>query len=66
MATSDERGKPRVLVLGGTGFIGRNLVTYLVQNDLVSKVRVADKVPPALAWLNQKHKVRFNGQMPTG
>lgn len=24
------------------------------------QVRVADKVPPALAWLNQKHKVRFN------
>ncbi|XP_034318654.2 uncharacterized protein [Magallana gigas] len=63
MATSDERGKPRVLVLGGTGFIGRNLVTYLVQNDLVSKVRVADKVPPALAWLNQKHKDIFTNPL---
>lgn len=63
MATSDERGKPSVLVLGGTGFIGRNLVNYLVQNDLVSKVRVADKVPPALAWLNQKHKDIFTNPL---
>ncbi|XP_062611635.1 probable dTDP-glucose 4,6-dehydratase [Saccostrea cucullata] len=59
MATSEEHGKPRVLILGGTGFIGRNLVTYLVENNLASKVRVADKVPPVLAWLNQKHKEIF-------
>ena len=36
--------KPRVLVLGGCGFVGRNFVTFLVQNDLASKIRVADKV----------------------
>nr|XP_022309667.1 uncharacterized protein LOC111115277 isoform X1 [Crassostrea virginica]XP_022309668.1 uncharacterized protein LOC111115277 isoform X2 [Crassostrea virginica]XP_022309669.1 uncharacterized protein LOC111115277 isoform X3 [Crassostrea virginica] len=63
MATSEERGKPRVLVLGGTGFIGRNLVTFLVENNLASKVRVADKVPPALAWLNQKHKEIFQNSV---
>ena len=27
--------KPKVLILGGTGFIGRNLVKYLTDNELV-------------------------------
>ncbi|XP_041355409.1 dTDP-D-glucose 4,6-dehydratase-like [Gigantopelta aegis] len=48
-----------VLILGGTGFIGRNLVHYLVQNELVSKVRVVDKVPPLMAWLNANHTASF-------
>lgn len=41
MEMSEE--KPRVLVLGGVGFIGRNLVKYLVENDLCSYIRVCDK-----------------------
>ena len=41
----------------GTGFVGRHLATYLVSNQLCSKVRVVDKVPPATAWLSQEHKV---------
>jgi len=52
--------KPRVLVLGGAGFVGRNLVQYLVENDLVSKVRVADKVLPALAGLSEQQKAIFD------
>jgi len=32
--------KPRFLILGGVGFIGRNLVQHLVDNDLASKVRI--------------------------
>ncbi|EEZ97930.1 uncharacterized protein LOC659370 [Tribolium castaneum] len=49
--------KPRVLILGGCGFIGRNLVAFLVKNDLASAIRVADKVPPQVAWLNEEcHK----------
>jgi nucleoside-diphosphate-sugar epimerase len=52
--------KPRVLVLGGAGFIGRNLVQYLVEKDLVSKVRVADKVLPALASLSAAQKAIFD------
>ncbi|CAG2202379.1 unnamed protein product [Mytilus edulis] len=51
--------RPRVLILGGTGFIGRNLVSYLVKNNLISKVRVADKVPPPMAWLSPRHKEIF-------
>uniref|UniRef100_A0A8D9DUS7 NAD-dependent epimerase/dehydratase domain-containing protein n=1 Tax=Cacopsylla melanoneura TaxID=428564 RepID=A0A8D9DUS7_9HEMI len=52
--------KPTVVVLGGCGFIGRNLVEYLIENDLVSKLRVIDKVSPEIAWLNEKQKTIFN------
>jgi len=52
--------KPRVIVLGGCGFVGRNLVQFLVDNDLVSKVRVADKMIPALAGLSEHQKNIFN------
>lgn len=41
----------------GCGFIGRHLVDYLVCDRLVSKVRVVDKIPPQLNWLNKHHKV---------
>ena len=51
--------KPRVLVLGGVGFIGRNLVTYLVQNDIASLIRVVDKVLPATAFLGSPHREAF-------
>ncbi|XP_049850989.1 uncharacterized protein LOC126324525 [Schistocerca gregaria] len=45
----------RVIVLGGVGFIGRHLVTYLVDNNLASKVAVCDKVLPEVAALS-KHE----------
>ncbi|KAJ8724635.1 hypothetical protein PYW08_016109 [Mythimna loreyi] len=51
--------KPRVVVLGGCGFIGRNLVEYLITNDLVSGLRVVDKTPPQLAFLNPSHSKIF-------
>lgn len=57
---ADVGKKPRVLVLGGTGFIGRNLIHYLVSNNLASKVRVADKVPPPMAWMNPLHLSAFS------
>jgi len=47
-------GKPRVLVLGGLGFIGRHLVKYIVENDLASKVRVVDKTMVAMARLGKE------------
>ncbi|XP_076322769.1 uncharacterized protein LOC143231878 isoform X3 [Tachypleus tridentatus] len=52
-------GKYRVLILGGMGFIGQNLVEFLIRNDLVSKVRVVDKVPPQIAWLNKSRQELF-------
>lgn len=43
----------------GCGFIGRHIVKYLVDNNLASVVRVVDKVPPQIAWLNNDHKAVF-------
>ncbi|XP_049692990.2 uncharacterized protein LOC110371682 [Helicoverpa armigera] len=54
-----DNSKPRVVVLGGCGFIGRNLVEYLISNDLVSALRVVDKTPPQLAFLNPTHSKVF-------
>jgi len=51
--------KPSVLVLGGLGFIGRNFVQYLVDNNLAGKIRVADKGLPDLASLNEKQLKMF-------
>jgi nucleoside-diphosphate-sugar epimerase len=52
--------KPSALVLGGVGFIGRNLVTYLVENDICSTIRVVDKVLPATAYLTAKQQDAFS------
>ncbi|XP_034235426.1 uncharacterized protein LOC117641845 [Thrips palmi] len=60
MATANgNSAKPCVIILGGCGFIGRNLVAHLIENDLVSHVRIVDKVPPQTAWLNSHHKKIF-------
>jgi nucleoside-diphosphate-sugar epimerase len=50
----------KVLVLGGVGFIGRNLVTYLVQNNIAAYIRVVDKVLPATAFLGSPHREAFD------
>lgn len=63
MATPICDKKARVIVLGGCGFIGRNLVEYLLDNHLVSYVRVVDKVPPQTAWLNTKHQRLFENPL---
>ncbi|KAK9503946.1 hypothetical protein O3M35_010398 [Rhynocoris fuscipes] len=49
-----------VLIFGGCGFIGRNLVDFLINEGYASFVRVVDKVPPQVAWLNKKHQNVFN------
>ncbi|OWR43678.1 uncharacterized protein LOC116769051 [Danaus plexippus] len=57
--STGDNSKSRVIVLGGCGFIGRNLVDYLISNDLVSHLRVVDKTPPQLAFLNPTHSKAF-------
>lgn len=37
-------------------------MTYLIENDLVSHIRIVDKVPPQTAWLNAHHKKIFEDQ----
>ncbi|KNC98418.1 NAD-dependent epimerase/dehydratase [Spizellomyces punctatus DAOM BR117] len=51
---------PVILVLGGVGFIGRNFIAYIIDNNLVDHVRVADKALPATAYLSDKHKKVFD------
>jgi len=52
-------GKPTVLVLGATGFIGRNLVSYLVKNNLAN-VTTADKIFPNCAYLSKEEEALFD------
>ncbi|ORX43849.1 NAD(P)-binding protein [Hesseltinella vesiculosa] len=52
--------KPSVLILGGTGFIGRHMTKYLVDNQLASYVRVADKMLPQTAYLSKEHQQAFD------
>lgn len=51
-----EKVKPRWLILGGLGFIGRNLVKYLVDNNLASAIRIADKKAPFMSFLSPDYK----------
>lgn len=41
----------RIMILGGVGFIGRHLVSYLAANKFASKIAVCDKVLPEVAGL---------------
>jgi hypothetical protein len=45
--------RPNVLVLGGCGYLGRNFVLHLIRNDLVSFVRVVDKIIPVMAYFHK-------------
>jgi nucleoside-diphosphate-sugar epimerase len=51
--------KPNVIVFGGTGFIGRNLVEYLLKNNLCAIIRVVDKVFPETASMSPDHLAMF-------
>jgi len=53
---------PRVLILGGVGFIGRNLVQYIAHNNLASYIQVADKSLPAVSYLLPEHKEHFDNK----
>jgi len=54
--------KPNVLILGGLGFIGRNLVEYLLNQGLASKIRIADKGLPELVGLSKKQLETFKNK----
>lgn len=48
------------MFIAATGFVGRHLVTHLIENDCVSELRAVDKTPPQMAWLNHQHMTAFN------
>eukprot|EP00298_Acanthocystis_sp_HF-20_P000601 c10829_g2_i1.p1 GENE.c10829_g2_i1~~c10829_g2_i1.p1 ORF type:complete len:375 (+),score=136.70 c10829_g2_i1:35-1126(+) len=52
--------KPKVLVLGGVGFVGRNFVKYLVDNELASLIRVVDKAMPITSFMSPLHQAAFD------
>jgi nucleoside-diphosphate-sugar epimerase len=54
--------KPRVLILGGCGFIGRHLVTYLWEHKLASRVCIADKVLHQIAGLSDAERAIFDNK----
>ena len=52
--------KPAVLVLGGTGTVGRHLVRLLVESNSFGKIRVADKKMPVTSFLDNVFKAVFD------
>lgn len=52
----------KILVLGGVGFIGRNLVKFLVDNNLASEITVADKSMPMTSYFSPEHQAPFNNK----
>jgi len=49
-----------VLVLGGTGFIGRNLVKFLLDTGACDLIRSVDKVFPQTAFLSKEHAAVYD------
>ena len=55
-AASDGKERPKVLVLGGVGTIGRVFIQHLVEEGLCSKIRVVDKALPITAYCSAEHE----------
>ncbi|KAH7399608.1 NAD dependent epimerase/dehydratase family protein [Pyrenochaeta sp. MPI-SDFR-AT-0127] len=56
VSTAASADKPSVLIIGGLGFVGRNLTKYIHDNNLASEIRIVDKHLPELAWLAPEFK----------
>jgi nucleoside-diphosphate-sugar epimerase len=47
------------LILGGVGYIGRNLCQFLLESNIASHVTVADKSIPATSYFHPSHEALF-------
>ena len=47
------------LILGGVGYIGRNLCEYLLESHLAGHITVADKSIPATSYFHPSHESLF-------
>ena len=50
---NDASNKPRVLILGGLGHIGRTFLQYLVREQAASYIRLTDKAIPITAYCSK-------------
>ena len=50
---ADPQQKPKVVLLGGTGFIGSHLICYLNENSLVSSLYYLDNHKPFVSLLQK-------------
>ena len=53
-----EQEVKQILVLGGAGYVGRNLIIYLLENTPHS-LTVLDKVLPVLSYMFPFQEVAF-------
>ena len=51
--SSGANAKPRVLILGGLGHIGRTFLQYLVREQAASYIRLTDKAIPITAYCSK-------------
>ena len=56
--------KPRWLIAGGMGMVGRNVVKYLIDNNLASDIRIADKRAPFMAFLKCDYDDAAAAELP--
>jgi nucleoside-diphosphate-sugar epimerase len=54
--------KPHVLVLGGVGFVGRNFVKFLLDQNIAASIKVADKTIPQIAFMNAESEALFEDE----
>lgn len=55
-ASTEPDSRPAVLIIGGLGYVGRYLATYIHSNKLASTLRLVDKQLPQLASLAPEHE----------
>lgn len=54
---------PAILILGGCGFVGRNLVHLLVTQNLALYIKVIDKGMPEMSYFHEKYMEVFQSPL---